>query len=341
MRLTIISFLLSLVFALEGNAQDLQIITGIVYNENGSVLYGAKVSQDEDVRINFSDLDGAFHLMLRPELDNVLKVWKKGHETVYVTRIDSLTEPLHITLELDTTASDSVTVINVEGPDETYEEPEPDLEYLDHLVESKFGVSVDVLNVDFDAFEEEIEPFNSNFISSFNRKTVFEYGWTFPSKINFALQYGWGRKREIARDTVQLDLRRQQYGFTFGYNLVNEQKLRVAPKVGARMYHFLLLNYNDDNKIPLTQYLTERDLQLTVNQPIVFAGIDVLYLLRNKYAPKNTSFFSFGGYAGYAQRITSSPWLRGVGNRLDTDRELAIEDFNFGFAISYHFFGEE
>ena len=136
----------------------------------------------------------------------------------------------------------------------------------------------------------------------------------------------YGRKQEY--DSLVLDQNNTAYYLNFGYDVIKATRVRLTPLLSVRWLRSKLLNYPNEKKIPLSQYLDERDLDLRFNQTIAVAGINLECLMYND-AYVNGEYWSIGLFGGYVMKLNQKPWMYSEGNRLTSDGEIGIGSFYF------------
>ena len=93
-----------------------------------------------------------------------------------------------------------------------------------------------------------------------------------------------------------------------------------------------MLNYDSERRIPMGQYVTERDLDIRFNHLIGFTGLNCIYKFHIKHYP--SLLFGVGLYGGYAFKLNDKTWVYSRNNRLSTDYKMDFGNFNFGLSFS-------
>ena len=205
-------------------------------------------------------------------------------------------------------------------------------DYNSHM-SMRSGFNLDALFTDFNRFSSILGSYNTDVMDYF---AVIgpELGGSF-SRFYAGFGFGMGYSYKDDIDTLVVDLNNTSFNLKLGYDLVNSPRIRLTPLISLRWLRFRLLNYSNDKKISLSQYLDERDLDLRFNQTIAVAGINLEYLMYNDVYG-NSSYWSIGLFGGYAMKLNQKPWIYSRGNRIMTDDEIGLKHLTFGISISFY-----
>jgi len=98
----------------------------------------------------------------------------------------------------------------------------------------------------------------SNLISGIIYKN-FYFGWN----------YGYSYDSNNKHDSIHFEFSLNQFGLNFGYNLINNKRFIIRPKAEIKWNRYRLLN-NNKNRIPLEQYINDKELDIRFNQFVGF-----------------------------------------------------------------------
>jgi hypothetical protein len=105
--------------------------------------------------------------------------------------------------------------------------------------------------------------------------------------------------------------------------------------VALKWNRYRLINSDNERRIPIQQYVDERDLDIRFNQLTGFVGLNLSFKFY-KYNPLRSNYWTFGIYGGYCFKINDKPWVYSKRNRLTTDAEIEVDKLNFGIHFSFH-----
>jgi len=205
--------------------------------------------------------------------------------------------------------------------------------------EIKFGAiffeSLDIINTNFSDFESILGSYN---IEKMNRSgSVFtsEVAVTYK-RYYLGISFGYNNLSNNKHDSLDIKFNTTQTGLHFGFNVIDSKRFLITPKVALKWNRYRLINSDNEDKIPIEQYINERDLDLRFNQFTGFVGLNVSVKLY-QFNIEHTDYWALGFYGGYLFKLNNSPYVYSSNNRLTTNREIGIKDYNFGFYISYNF----
>ena len=109
----------------------------------------------------------------------------------------------------------------------------------------------------------------------------------------------------------------------------------MTPVLSVNWLKFRLQNYPDERRVPLENYLADREIDLRFNQVVAMAGLNLEYKF---YSGINgmSDYWSLGIYGGYAVKLNRKPWIRSDGNRITTDNEIRLKPFTAGISVSFY-----
>ncbi len=136
-------------------------------------------------------------------------------------------------------------------------------------------------------------------------------------------------------DSLAIDLNNTLYKLILGYDVVNSSRIRMTPVLSVNWLKFRLQNYPDERRVPLENYLADREIDLRFNQVVAMAGLNLEYKF---YSGINgmSDYWSLGIYGGYAVKLNRKPWIRSDGNRITTDNEIRLKPFTAGISVSFY-----
>jgi hypothetical protein len=294
-------------------------VSGTIIDQRGVSIVGVTICQKNTSNCAVADRNGMFFLDLETGKEMKLRVECPGFNPVELALNEATTYPLKITL-LPMYLSNDIYAGDYNSEDTP-------------IATMRWTLNLDALSTDFSAYAATIGSYNTDIMNKF-RVIGPELGVSF-SKIYAGIGMGFGYGRKHDYDSLVLDQNNTSYYINFGYDVIKATRLRVTPLLSVRWLRSKLLNYANEKKIPLTQYLDERDLDLRFNQTIAVAGINVECLMYNE-AYVNGEYWSIGLFGGYAMKLNQQPWIYSKGNRLTADGEIGLDHFTFGMNLSFY-----
>jgi len=295
------------------------VVSGVIKDNRDIPITGTTVCQVNTSNCTVSDRNGLFHMLLEQGKDMILMVECLGFNPVEVVIDESTVFPLTVNL----------TPMYI--PDEAFSNVEYDHNASGTIMRS--SLTMDAFFTDFTEFTPYIGSHNTDLMTFFSAAGP-ELGASF-SRVYFGLGLGMGYGYKDDNDTLTIDISNTSYKLSLGYDLISSRRIRLTPTVSARWLRCRLQNYPGDRKIPLTTYLTERDIDLRFNQVVAVAGLNLEYLLYSGTAGKG-DYWSVGLAGGYTVRINQTPWVYSRGNRLITDRQVGVSPLAISLSISYY-----
>jgi len=312
-------FILIVIFVvIHPNIFSQRYISGKVMEKNGKILPGATICLGNSKDCHTSDINGEFRIFIPDKTDMTMSVYFVGFETVKIENIDTIFHPITIFME-----------------ESLFIEYHPNRYYPNR---NEFGLSLtgqnDFLTASFDNFELILGKENVENLNKLYGLLNIEFsGWY--KGFHFALNYGQTNIIEEldSPNNAKGDYRIFLFGTHFGYNIINSKRFMITPKIGVKWYRYRMINYDCEKRIPMEQYITERDLDIRFNHLIGFAGLNCSYMFYNN------PIFSFplavGLYGGYAFKLNGNTWVYSTNNRLITNHKVVFGNFNFGIYFSF------
>jgi hypothetical protein len=294
-------------------------VTGVIKDNRDVPVTGATVCQVNTANCTVSDRNGIFHLALDQAKGTSLMVECLGFNPVEVVTDESTVYPLTI----------NITPMYI--PDEAFFNDEYDHYASGTIMRS--SLTMDAFFTDFTEFTLYIGPYNTDLMTFFYVAGP-ELGASF-SRVYFGIGLGMGYGNKNHNDTLAIDINNSAYKLSLGYDLISSRRIRLTPAISARWLRWRLQNYPGERKIPLTTYLSERDIDLRFNQAVAVAGLNLEYLMYSGTAGKG-DYWSVGLSGGYAIKINQTPWVYSRGNRLTTDRQINLDPWTISLSISYY-----
>ena len=312
------TFLVLVTFSWEATAQG-KVVTGIITDNRQVPIVGATVCQVNTATCTVADMNGIFHLLLEEDKDMSLQVKCLGFNPVEVVIDESTPLPLTITLS------------SMYIPDDVFFDDNSGNNGSGSFMRS--SLSLNVVFTDFAEFTDELGAYNTDLMDYFS--VIGPELGASVSRLYFGFGLGMGYNYKDDNDTLVIDLKNTSYRLTLGYELISSQRLRVTPQISVRWLRYRLMNYSAERKISLTNYLSERDIDIRFNQAIAVAGLNMEYIMYSS-APGRGDYWSIGAEGGYAVKLNRTPWVYSKGNRLMTDREIGLNHLMVGLGISYY-----
>lgn len=303
-----------------------KVIIGNITDSIGKPLVGVSICQVNTNNCTNSDYNGLFRLLIDERYSAQLKIAHIGYKTQTFFNLDTIPDLLRVKMIIDTTSDEFIYVKNSQN-------------YPNRKL--KYGfisfMQVDFILNDFEDFRPLLKDYNVDLMNKSSGIFSFELAGTYK---RYYAGFNWGFRNDsdYNQDSLDIKFNAKQFGLHFGYNLLNTKRLLFTPKVAIKWNRYRLLNNDKDNKIPIDQYVSERDLDLRFNQMIGFIGFNLSYKIYkfNLFA----DYWTFGIYGGYAFKLHDKPWIYSRGNRLTSNGKIGIENYNFGIHFSFNFDGQ-
>lgn len=293
-----------------------QIVTGQITDENNVTIAGPTVCQVNTNNCTNADMNGIFHLLLVPGKEMSLQIRCLGFNPVEVVLDESTVYPLKVVL--------TPAYMPLESP---YQNVVPWIIF-------RSAWSAEILFTDFSGFSTSLGSFNTDAMDFF-AVTGPELGVS-VHRFYTGLRFGMGSGYSEEHDTLIVNLSNTSFSLNLGYDLISTPHIRMTPLLSLKWMRLKLRNYRNERKIPLSQYLDERDLELRFNQIVAVAGINLEYLIYNNVFGGGGDYWSLGAFGGYTMKLNRTPWIFSRGNRLITDNEIGVKNFTFGVSVSFY-----
>lgn len=297
-----------------------KIITGRLTDINGHPLAGVSICQSNIENCNHSDSFGIFHITIDKNFDRSIDFSHYCYKTVHISNIDTISSIMNIVLDEDTCYSDIIYP----------------------RVPLKYGfisfLQVDFIFNDFTDFKPLLTDYNIDLMNISSGILSFELAGTYK-RFYTGLNYGFADDGFYEHDSLEIIFNTNQFGFHFGYNLLNTKRILFTPKVAIKWNRYRLLNYDKHNRIPIEQYVEDRDLDIRFNQITGFVGFNLSYKIY-KYNLFPTDYWTVGVYGGYAFKLNEKPWMYSHGNRLTSIGKIGMKNYNIGVNFSFNFDGQ-
>lgn len=294
-------------------------VSGTIIDQRGVSIVGVTVCQKNTSNCTVADRNGMFTLDFEADKEKKLRVECLGFNPVEIAINEATAYPLKITLVPMYLSQD------IYAGDYNNEKTT--------IATMRWTVNIDALATDFSQFSTSIGSYNTDIMDKF-RVIGPELGVSFSRVYaGIGMGFGYGRKHET--DSLILDQNNTAYYLNFGYDLIKATRVRLTPILSVRWLRSKLLNYAKEDKIPMSQYLDERDLDMRFNQTIAVAGINLECLMYNE-AYVNGEYWSVGLFGGYAMKLNKEPWIYSKGNRLTSDGEIGLDHLTFGLNLSFY-----
>jgi hypothetical protein len=195
-------------------------------------------------------------------------------------------------------------------------------------------IEMDNFKSSFSNFKNELDSFNIDFMNESGNTESFELAGYY-NRIYGGISFGYGDFDNEDHDSLDLEFKTRRYSIRTGYNLFNNKRIMVTPEIAIIWNKYQLKNFDKDRKIVLTKYLSERDLDIRMHQVTMFAGIKLSYKIYSKN--KNSSdYYTLGLHGGYNLKLHNKPLIYSRGNRLVSESDITISNFNIGIHLSFN-----
>jgi len=306
-------------------AQD-KLILGKITDITEQPLLGVEICESNCKSFIQSDNNEIFHLLIDKQLENRIDLSYLGFESIQISNIDTVKEVLNINMTPNS-LHDSIVIIgnNSHKPKNK----------LKRNINNDFIVFFqrNLLLPNFDDFKPILKDYNVNLMNTSIILST-ELAVTF-NRYYSGVSLTYNVDEETEKDSLDIKLKSSQIGFHFGYNLVNNKRFLITPKVAIKWNRYRLLNSYPAKEIPLEQYISERDIDIRYNQFIGSIGLNLLFKFY-KCNIFDTDFWTCGIYGGYEFKLHDKPLIYTVNNRISSNGKIRIEDYNFGILFSFN-----
>jgi hypothetical protein len=150
-------------------------------------------------------------------------------------------------------------------------------------------------------------------------------------------EYGYFLNSSGNHDSLDLEFNTINFSLLSGYRVVDTKRFIIVPGLKLTWNRYRLINSAIPDKIPMTHYLDNRDLDIRFNQMTASAGIKAGYKLYNVLPwMSHSDYMSVGIYGGYIVNVNQKPWIYSVRNRLINNDKIDLDHFNFGISITFY-----
>jgi len=276
---------------------------------------------------NYTNSGYITHLVEDKKYDTKFKTGHAGYKPLTSFYSDTISDLLENKVNIDT-ISDK---FNYFDKEDTF-----------HKRKLKFGVIAfiqeDFIFNDFGDFRALLKDYNVDLMNKSSGILSYELAGTYK-RYYAGFNWGWAEDRIHDHDSLDIEFNTTQYGLHFGYIVLNTKRLLVTPKVAIKWNRYRLLNNDKENRIPIEQYVANRDLDLRFNQMTGFVGFNLSYKIY-KFNLLPTDYWTFGIYGGYAFKMHDKPWIYSRGNRLTSEGKIGVKNYNIGIHFSFNFDGQ-
>lgn len=304
-----------------------KVITGKVTDSTGEALIGVAIYQVNSFDGTHTDHDGLFHLLIDEQYPSQLEIRLFGYHPVFISNADTISDLLRVKMIADTSVYNHF----YKNSQESYSKQR-----------LKFGfilfLQADFIFNDFEDFRSVLKDYNVDLMNKSRGIFSVEMAGTYKSYYA-GLNIGWASIGNYRHDSLDIEFNTAQYGLHFGYNLLNSKRILFTPKVAVKWNRYRLLNNDKESRIPIEQYVSERDIDLRFNQITGFIGFNLSYKIKN-FNVLSTEYWTVGVYGGYAFKLNDNPWIYSRGNRLTSSRKISVENYNLGIHFSFNIDGE-
>ncbi len=295
-----------------------KLITGKVKDTNGKPLPYVCIYAEKNDVFTFSDNLGIFYLNVDDMENEILHIDCIGYKNIEIASVDTIRHPLNIILKINNSENVS-----------------HDTDQSVHYWGFTALFQVDMIKNDFGEFSSLLGEYNTDLMNNSGAVYSWECALTY-NRFHYGFTFGIQNLPTENHDSLELECNTTLYGLSLGYKIVNSKRLIVMPECGVKWYRYRLLNYPDTRKIPLNQYLTERDLDMRFNQTTGFIGLNLAYKIYfNTYPFSN--YYTIGLYGGYIFKLNNKPWIYSRRNRLKSNHNIDMYPLNLGIFMSFHF----
>ncbi len=292
-----------------------RIIEGHITDQECNAIPGAKISTDYGEV--FSNPNGDFYIAVNENTES-FTVALTGYLTQVILLEEEISE-FNIVMRESNNMADYTSQLNMKSPES----------YTEKKSEFYLSVGFNGFAMDFSEFEHLLGSDNMDLIDG--------------AAITLDLGIGGSVNRHYYKFSLGLmaledsiggiEYNTTKYKIDYGYNIIDRTHFALRPLASVNWYRFRLLNYDPENEIPLTDYLSERDLDLRINQITGNLGGEMEF----KFNENNGNYYSLILYGAYHFKINQNPWIYSRRNKLKTSANYEVSPLAIGATFSFNF----
>ncbi len=298
-------------------------IAGVVIDNDSIPLAGVSVCQVGAKNCTVTDIHGNFQLSVDYRFGKSLKFSFVGYQDVVINATDTITDDLTVKMPL-------------------YELTYPDYPFnIPYKIDPRLKGWGFVGSLQLDMIEKDFMQYSSLFgddnIDLMNKQDVLT-NWELSvsyQRYRAGVIYGWSYSSNYEHDSLDIEFNNGMYGLSLGYKIVDSRRLVFVPNLAIKWYRFRLINSDKDRRIALNQYMTERDLDVRLNQTVGFIGASLSYKFYRFNYIIQSDCWSVGLYGGYIFKLNEHPWIYSKRNRLIDNNQILTGNLNVGLSLSF------
>jgi len=299
------------------SSQAQQVVFGRVKNENDNPLVDVNVFQQQYYNMSRTDSRGIFSYVVDSSLVDTLTFDRVGYAPFQIAITDTMTSPVHIELQVDEEEWRRVT--------------------NRHWSPQGGGLrfNADIITEKFDAFEKDLGREN---IETLNRMAgIFSMELLMKGRyLQTGFSFGFIETDNVDPDSINIDLRNTLVGLSLSYLLIDQAKFYLYPNFSFKHYRYRLINSQFEDDLTLSQFVTNPDWDLRLNQSVGVVGFESGFKFRTKNMVE-TAYWAIGAYGGYLFKLHGRPVIRSTQSRILPNETIDVRNFNFGIFFSMNF----
>lgn len=189
------------------------------------------------------------------------------------------------------------------------------------------SVGMDHAKFDFGEFAPYLPPGSTDSLNTNYLMLQFDYDMII-NRFQFGFRFGLGGgENDPVNDSIQTSATSNLYDLHCSYSILRTKLITLGPMVGLKWYRYRLQVYDSRDKILLTNYLNDGEVDIRFNQLSTFVGLN--FMLKESRVNHGGGMI-IGGYLGYLIPLSSDPWIRTRHNKIYTYEEVNLPQLNFG-----------
>lgn len=206
---------------------------------------------------------------------------------------------------------------------------------LNPKFEFKLAMNMSYLPCNFSEFKSALGDDNVARMNFASGTLDLELGGTYK-KYYLGISLGFGSITDFNNDSLNIRCRENQFGLNFGYHLIDSRLFRITPKAGLMWHRYKLINSELDSKIPLEQYIVDRDLDIRFHQTLGVVGLNTEYKVWSKDLWPH-AYLTIGLFGGYCFKLNDKPRVYSKYTRLTTNNEIQFDNYilELNFALNF------